>query len=60
MPAGKNGRGAWAGDALGVRRRLLDWIEERWSDLIIRSGIHGTPPDRDNTRQSGALVSDRM
>lgn len=46
VPAGEDGRRARAGDALGVGRRVLDRVQERGSDLVVRRGVGGAAPGR--------------
>lgn len=50
MSTGEDGRSAGAGDALGVRRRLFDRVQERRPHLVVGRGV-GTAPDRGNAPQ---------
>ena len=45
VPAGEYRRSARAGDALSVRRRVFDRVQEGRPDLIVRRGVSGATPD---------------
>lgn len=51
MPAGEDRRSARAGDALGVRRRVFDWVQEGRPDLLVGCGVSGATPDREDKPQ---------
>lgn len=44
MPAGEDGRCAGAGDALSIRCRVFNRVQEGWPDLIIGCGVSGATP----------------
>lgn len=44
VPAGEDGGGARAGDALSVRCWIFDRVKEGWADLVVGSWVCGATP----------------